>query len=303
MSGPPAGGKPPWIVPERVQGLTLRDGDIWISVPAKSGTNWMMNIVHQLLTGGDANFDSIYRVVPWPEFVERPGQPVQEVHARIDAMPAGKRRAFKSHAAPPELPFIKAGTGKDVKYVVVTRNPEEALVSFKVFLEMHTDAFYAQWQMPKNAMTQPTFEAFYREVVAPRGMHGMWFGFLAAWWQLRHEPNVMLMHFADMMQDLQGSIRKVAAFLGIKPTDAQWSTIQTHASFDWMKRNESKFETFPFAEVQALETGAMMRKGKSGAAHEDGMTPQIASELRAFGSRILTDPAAMKWLYEGGGVP
>ena len=78
MSGP-KGGKPPWINPERAQGVALRDGDIWISVPAKSGTNWMMNIVHQLLTGGDADFDSIYSVVPWPEFVERPGQPAQEV--------------------------------------------------------------------------------------------------------------------------------------------------------------------------------------------------------------------------------
>ena len=29
-----------------------------------------------------------------------------------------------------------------MKYIVVCRNPEEALVSFKVFLEMHTDAFY-----------------------------------------------------------------------------------------------------------------------------------------------------------------
>ena len=70
----------------------MRDGDIWISVPVKSGTNWMMNIVHQLLTGGDADFDSIYGVVPWPELVERPGQPAREVLDRLAAMPAGKRR-------------------------------------------------------------------------------------------------------------------------------------------------------------------------------------------------------------------
>ena len=83
---------PPWLDPERQQAVTWRDGDIVISVPVKSGTNWMMNVVHQLLTGGDAEFESIYDVVPWPEFVERPGQPVSEVTARLDAMPTDVRR-------------------------------------------------------------------------------------------------------------------------------------------------------------------------------------------------------------------
>ena len=63
-SGPPKGGLPPWLNPQIQADVAMRDGDIWISVPVKSGTNWMMNIVHQLLTGGDANFDSIYGVVP-----------------------------------------------------------------------------------------------------------------------------------------------------------------------------------------------------------------------------------------------
>ena len=43
-----------------------------MSVPAKSGTTWMMNIVHQLRTGGDPGFKDIYIEVPWLEFVEGP---------------------------------------------------------------------------------------------------------------------------------------------------------------------------------------------------------------------------------------
>ena len=50
---------PPWLNPKAQQDVVARDGDVWISSPVKSGTNWMMNIVHQLLTGGDADFDSI----------------------------------------------------------------------------------------------------------------------------------------------------------------------------------------------------------------------------------------------------
>ena len=303
MSGPPKGGLPPWINPPLQHGVVARDGDIWISVPAKSGTNWMMNIVHQLLTGGDDAFDSIYSVVPWPEFVERPGQQPQEVLDRIAAMPTDKRRAFKSHSAPPELPFITAGSGKDVKYIAVSRNPEEALVSFKIFIDMHTQAFYDLWKFPRAALCRPDFEAFYREVIDAKGMQGMFFGFVASWWALRHEPNVLLLHFADIKRGGVEVLHRIADFLGIAPTAAQWAAIERHASFEWMKANESKFENHPRTPVPLLERGGMIRKGKAGAAHEDGMTDEIAAHLRTFGSRILPDPSAMRWLYEGGPLP
>lgn len=294
---------PPWINPERQQGLALRNGDVWISAPAKSGTNWMMNIVYQLLSGGDGSFDSIYRVVPWPEFVEQPGQTAEAMQARVAAMPVDKRRALKSHSTPPQLPFVKAGSGQDVKYVVVCRNPEEAMVSFKVFLDQHTDAFFDLWKVPRAAMTRPTYDAFYREVVDPRGMQGMFFGFMASWWALRHEPNVLLVHFADMKRDLKGVTRKVASFLGVEPTEAQWAAIELHTSFGWMKENEAKFEDIAYAPVPVLKVGSMLRKGATGAAHEDGMTPELAAHLRTAGSRILTDTAAMTWFYQGGPLP
>lgn len=303
MAGSPGGGGPPWITPEKQKEVTARDGDIWISVPVKSGTNWTMNIVHQLLTGGDDTFDSIYRVVSWPEFTERPDQPLNEVLDRIDAIPTDQRRPFKTHSPPPDTPFIEAGDGKDVKYIVVLRSPEEALVSFKIFLDRHTDDFYGLWHVPRAALTRPDFPAFYEEVVTPNGMQGMVFGFLAQWWPLRHQPNVLMMHFTDMKQDLAGTVRKIARFLGISPSETDWPKIEEHASFAWMKKNESKFETHPYAPVQLLEPGSMIRKGQAGAAREDGMTDEISAHLRDVGSKILTDEAAIRWLYEGGAIP
>jgi hypothetical protein len=293
-------GGPPWINREIQKRVAARDGDVWIAVPAKSGTNWMMNIVHQLLSGGSADFDSIYGVVPWPEFVERPGQQPEEVLDRIAAMPSGRRRAFKTHAGPPELPFVQAGSGKDVRYVVVGRNPEEALVSFKLFLEQHTDAWYDLWKVPRGAMTRPDFGTWYREVVDPRGMQGMIFGPIAAWWPLRHEKNVLFLHFADMKRDLRAATRKVADFLGVRPSDAEWARIDAHVSFDWMKLHESKFDTVAHTPVRLLEPGGMMRKGRTGASREDGMTDEIAQHLRAAGSKIVRDEAALAWMYGTG---
>jgi len=301
----PSGAKPagpPWLDPSRQQDVSFRDGDVIISVPIKSGTNWMMNIVHQLLTGGSADFDSIYDVVAWPEFVEHPGQPIAEVAARLDAMPTDRRRAFKTHTGPGPLPYAEPGVGRDVKYVVVCRNPEEALVSFKQFIEKHTQAFFDLWGVPKQALARPDFPSFYNEVIDAKGMQGMLFGFIASWWPQRHASNVLMLHFADMKKDLPGCTRKVADFLGIDPSPEQWAAIDEHSTFAWMKANQSKFDTISTAPVQVLEHGSMVRKGAVGAAREDGMTDEIAAHLRTVGSKICTDADALAWFYEGGAL-
>ena len=262
-----------------------------------------MNIVHQLLSGGAANFRDIYREVPWIEFVGYPGEPHTDILDRLAAMPTGRPRAFKTHSAPPALPFLKDGADHDVKYIVVFRNPEEALVSFQPFLEQHSDEWFDLWQMPRQAICRPDFPSFYSEIIDSRGMQGAFFGFLKAWWPFRREKNVLFLHFSDMKRDHQGSIRKIAKFLGIEPTADQWPAILEYTSFPWMKRHEDKFEAGTAGKVRILKSGAMMRKGEAGNAKSDGMTADISRHLREVGNRICPDAAAVAWFYQGGDLP
>jgi hypothetical protein len=297
----PANSPPPfWIQPEIQQHIAWRDGDVVVSVPAKSGTTWTMNIVHQIFSGGTADFRDIYEEVPWIEFVARPDQPHSEILERLEAMPRDRRRAFKTHSAPPVLPYLPAGSQPDVKYVVVFRNPEEALVSFWPFIAKHSDEWFALWGMPREAMTRADFPAFYREVIAERGMHANgFFGFLNAWWPLRHEANVLFLHYSAMRADHEGSIRKVADFLDVQPTAEEWSRILEFTSFSWMKAHEVKFELMTAGEVPILQRGAMMRKGQAGDAASDGMTSEIARDLRMVGESQCADRAAIEWFYKG----
>jgi hypothetical protein len=295
-SSPP----PFWIQPEIQEKIVWRDGDVVISVPAKSGTTWTMNIVYQLFTGGTADFRDIYEEVPWIEFVARPDQPHRDILDRLDAMPCDRRRAFKTHSAPPVVPFIPAGEGPDVKYVVVFRNPEEALVSFWPFLAKHADEWFDLWGMSPGAMSRPDFPSFYREVIAERGMHASgFFGFLNAWWPLRQAPNVLFLHYSKMKQDHAGSIRKIAKFIGVEPSEDEWKRIVEYTSFGWMKAHEDKFEATTAGEVPILQRGAMIRKGQAGDARADGMTPEISRDLRALGESICQEPAMLDWFYTG----
>jgi len=296
----PAAGGPPWIQPALQERIAWRDGDVVISVPPKSGTTWTMNIVYQLLAGGTRDFSDVYAEVPWIEFVAHPGQSHQEILDRLDAMPTNRRRAFKTHSAPPQVPFVKAGSGRDVKYVVVFRDPEEAMVSFWPFLAKHSEEWADLWGMPHDALKRPDFASFYADVIASRGFHThAFFGFLNAWWPLRGEPNVLFMHYANMKQDHEGSIRRIGEFVGVSHGEEEWSRILEYTSFPWMKQHEDRFEAATVAPVPILKRGAMIRQGEAGKASRDGMTPEISQELRTLGEGMCPDTAALHWFYTG----
>lgn len=294
---------PPWIRPEIQQQIEWRDGDVVISVPAKSGTTWTMNIVHQLFTGGTPNFRDVYEEVPWIEFLSHPEQPHREVLERLNAMPKSRRRAFKTHSAPPSLPFLKHNSNRDVKYIVVFRNPEEALVSFRPFIDQHTDEWFKLWDVPRAAMCRSDFPSFYTEVIDENKMQGMFFGFLTAWWPFRKETNVLFLHYSDMKRQHEAMLRHIASFLDIELSHAQWSSVLNYTSFEWMKQHQEKFEARTAGKVPILKSGAMIRKGEVGKAKSDGMTDEIAQHLRRIADQFCGSPEAVKWYYEGGALP
>lgn len=292
----------PWINPELQQRVRWRNGDIVVSVPVKSGTTWTMNIVHQLRSGGDPDLDDVYREVPWLEFMPGPTAIPEELVRSIDSMPDHRRRAFKTHSGPGMMPYHAPGSGTDVRYLVIMRNPDEVLASFYPFVAAHSDEWFSLWGIDQQEFIPPDIETYF-ETFGKAMLPGGLFGFLSAWWPLRHQSNVLLLHFSDMKRDHEGSVRKIAEFLGFEPTAEQWPTILEYTSFPWMKRHEDKFEIRHIADVPVLKPGAMVRKGKTGAATEDGVTPEMSAELKTLGEGILTDKQALKWLYSGGALP
>jgi len=113
-----------------------------------------------------------------------------------------------------------------------------------------------------------------------------------------------------MKQDHEGSVRKIANFLDLHPTytEEEWSNILEYTSFPWMKQHQEKFEMgtllrnvngVPFP---LFQTGAMVRKGKVGAAAEDGMTPEISVDIHAWAEKMMPDAAAREWMFHGGPI-
>jgi aryl sulfotransferase len=62
---------------------------------------------------------------------------------------------------------------------------------------------------------------------------------IRTWWEIRALPNVLLLHYENLKQDMPGEIRRLADFLGIEVDEAKWPDILKHCSFDYMKANAS----------------------------------------------------------------
>ena len=295
----PSGGPPPWIDEAIQKKIAWRDGDVVVSVPAKSGTTWAMNIVHQLRSGGDPSFTDIYAEVPWLEIVPRPDTDLDDLISAFDAMPRESRRALKSHAAPPTLPFQSsdAGPGR-----AIPGGGPQSRRGGRVVPPVHLG--------PLRRMVRPLavrqerdrrarFRDLHRWVREPcTGTEDLRIPGLMVAVTQRTERHAL--HYSDLKREPEGSIRQIAEFLDFDVPEPSWPAILAYTSFTWMKAHEDKFELRSIADIPILEPGAMVRKGRTGASAEDGITPRISDAIAEIGHTILTDRQAFDWCYRGG---
>lgn len=205
--------------------FTPRPTDVIISPYAKCGTTWLQQIVHTLRTGGDTDFEEIYEVVPWINVATQLG-------LDLDAEQRAEPRAFKAHATWDEVP---AGC----RYIVSFRDPKDALVSMYRFFE--------------GFLIEPGTIPLEDFVASRLGdQPGSYWDHTTSWLAQRDNPDVLLLTFDDMKQDLPGVVRRVAEFLGV-PTDPERLAVATELSgFAYMSANPGPFSD-PWMVAWAVE--------------------------------------------------
>jgi len=222
-----------------------RTQDVFVATYAKSGTNWMLQIVTQLAHNGDAEFEHIHDLCPWPDAPFTQG--TATLHD-TSTSPTGLR-AVKTH-----LPTQHVPLGPKAKYIIVVRDPKDAFVSgyhfaHSVIRSMLDTGFTPDEWLEKFLDDRPfIFDG--------------WAEFTASWWAVRDEPNVLWITFDELKQDLPGSVRRVANHMGIHPSDAALAKVIERSGFAWMKEHEAQFS--PVFPQFRSEKAVMIREGKSG---------------------------------------
>jgi len=214
----------------------FRDDDIVIATYAKAGTTWMQQIIAQLLFDGDPNLE-VAEMSPWMDL----RLPPKEV--KLPMVEAQQHRRFlKTH-----LPVDALVFSPKAKYLYIGRDGRDVVWS----LYNHHANANQMWYDALNetpGRVGPPIERPPEDILE---YWNDWFerdGFpfwsywdnLRSWWSIRDLPNVMLLHFSELKQDLPSQIRKIAKFLEIPINENKWDSILEHCSFTWMKENATK---------------------------------------------------------------
>jgi len=168
----------------RWQGYQPRTDDIIITTSYKSGTNWMQEIVRQLIFCGQpvpASADlSVSHISPW---IEHTGPPIEDVLNKLNAQQ--HRRFLKTHLALDGLPFFT-----QVKYIVVGRDARDVAMSMWNHYSNHTPDFYTFINELPDRVGGPF-------PVCPTDIHAFWREWISTGsfeWELEGSPFWGTMH-------------------------------------------------------------------------------------------------------------
>ncbi len=257
--------------------------DVFVATYVKSGTNWMMQIAHQLLFHGKGEFDHIHCVVPWPDTANM--GPMRKYAIPLEdpavwrASPEQKR-VIKTHYDWELLPY-----SDEARYIIVIRDPKDVFVSSYFF-------FVKEGPL---AGPLPTVDTWYKIFLSGNlPVSGSWVKSTAGYWAQRHRPNVLILSFKSMKRDLRGTVSKVADFLDVRVPEETLDTVAAKSSFEYMKQNDEKFGMWPM--IPWRGENRMLRKGAQGGSSEL-LTPErqremdchFVAELKRLGSDFPYD--------------
>ena len=211
----------------------FRDDDIIISTYAKTGTTWVQQIVSQLIFDGEEGLP-VADMSPWLDLRVPPKDvKLAEVEAQTH------RRFIKTH-----LPVEALVFSPKVKYLYIARDGRDVVWSLYNHHSTANDLWYEALNETPGLvgppMTKPvdSIVQYYHEWLDNDGypFWSFWEN-IRSWWEVRHLPNVMLVHFSNLKKDMPKEIRRIAEFLDIDINEEKWHEILRHCSFDYMKAN------------------------------------------------------------------
>lgn len=273
----------------------FRDDDIIISTYGKSGTTWMQQIVSQLLWPGVEGLD-VADMSPWldlrvpPKDVKLP-EVTKQSH----------RRFLKTH-----LPVDALVFSPEAKYLYIGRDGRDVVWSLYNHHSTANDLWYEALNDTPGRVGAPIRRPigdvleYFQDWLAYDGFP--WWPFwenVRSWWEIRHLPNVLFIHFADLKSDMPGEIRRIAEFLQIDIHEEKWDKMLEICSFDYMKANATK--SVPLGGA-FWDGGAetFINKGINGVWQE--VLSDADNTLYAERARRELGEACANWLFQGGPI-
>lgn len=248
--------------------FTPRSDDIVIATSYKAGTTFTQTIVGNLLfpdgdLPGPASFIS-----PW---LDQRVFPLELVLGQLEAQT--HRRYLKTHLPLDGIPY-----NEQTKYICVSRDPRDVFMSLLNHWGSHTEAFYTAMNNVPGLVGDPfprlldDTKATWRTWMTKSGFEWEIGGYpywshlshALTYWRYRHLPNILMLHFNDLLADLGGEMRRIAGYLDIDVPAGQWQDVVRRCSFEEVKKDPGRVvgENIDFAFKGGAHT--FINKGTNG---------------------------------------
>lgn len=271
----------------------LRPDDIVISTYGKSGTSWLQQIVAQLLFEG-APVLGFPQISPWLEtrLIDK-----SVLFAELEAQT--HRRFIKSH-----LPFDALPWSPTARYIYCARDVRDLVWSLHRFHSNFRPLYLQLLNSFRGEMGRDFEPAdrdiarYYRTWLEEDGKP-FWpfWSHVRSWWEARHLPNVLLVHFNGLKADLPREIRRIAAFLDIRIDECAWPDIVEHCGFAWMRQAAGAAPPLMVHDIIEDGLSAFVHKGTNGRWKDALSGDEIALADRLAAEHLPPDCA--HWLKKG----
>ena len=252
--------------------------DLFIATYPKCGTTLMQQIVHGLRSGGDMDFSEITEVVPWIELAD-------DVGLDLATPENSGPRAFKTHLDWHQVP-------KGGRYIYIVRDPRDVVVSFFHFLK--------GWFFEAGSVDLEEFALGY---VLQGSRSGRYWEHLVSWWPKRLAADTLFLSFEDMLEDLAGTVARVAAFIEVPQDAARLERATQQATFEFMRAHGDQFDDHLVQKARNKACGlpadaisTKVRKGRAGEHEKD--FPAAVAEAWEKEWREVVEPATGFDSYE-----
>jgi aryl sulfotransferase len=272
-------------------------GDIVVADPFKAGTTWTQRILQQILDDGVERPQGLSDTSPWLD--SSWGDHAAMLAVLDEQRRRGQRRVIKSH-----LPADAVPIAPQARYLFVGRNGKDLVASLHNYLHgfsaetMATiNRIHAAWSGDPTPLVIPDDAREFFDRWLDTDGYGCCdvFDVVRSWWARRDAPNVLLVHYRQLKDDLPGQIARIAGFIGRDPGTLQMGTIVEHCSFAYMRARAERMA--PFGGAHMDDPRSFFHKGPARDARAELRPDQIERFDRA--ARAALGSACARWLETG----